>query len=116
VSVRGTYVAQYSARWSFQIHQVLTVAAPDEVVRTMENSMLAAQLWDLRSTLERQLRCLTTVQQAHGAFRRSKDRSERAEIRSHIVRDLTDIGDLVSAVTTTLADALVQTKEELAVD
>jgi hypothetical protein len=45
-----------------------------------------------------------------------KDRAERTEIRSHIVRDLTDIGDLISAVTTTLADALVQRNEELAVD
>ena len=81
----------------------------------MEHSLFAAQLWDLRSTLERQLRCLTTIQQAHGAFRRTTDRDEQANIKSNIVRDLLDIRDLTAAVQNTLGDALDQTDKELIV-
>ena len=81
----------------------------------MEHSLFAAQLWDLRSTLERQLRCLTTVQQAHASFRRSTDRDEQASIKANIVRDLHDIRDLTEAVQTTLADALGQVDNELIV-
>jgi len=79
----------------------------------MEHSVFAAQLWDLRSTLERQLRCLTTVQQAHGAFRRSQTQSEQERIKSNIVRDLTDIRELIEALRATLGDALDQAHEEL---
>ena len=82
----------------------------------MENSFFAAQLWDLRSTLERQLRCLTTVQQAHGAFRRAKVQSEREEIKSNIVRDLRDIGELSEAVRETLAEALDRAQDELKIE
>lgn len=79
----------------------------------MEHSLLAAELWDLRSSLERQLRCLTTIQQAHAEFRRSTDLSEQRTIKVNIVRDLNDINTLTEAVRTTLADALHQVQIEL---
>ena len=81
----------------------------------MEHSLFAAQLWDLRASLERQLRCLTTIQQAHGAFRRSADKTERHDIKGNIVRDLNDIRDISNAVSSTLTDALGQAAVELTV-
>jgi len=82
---------------------------------SVEHSLFAAQLWDLRASLERQLRCLTTIQQAHGAFRRSADQTERHDIKGNIVRDLNDIRDISNAVSSTLADALRQADVELSI-
>jgi len=81
----------------------------------VEHSLFDAQLWDLRASLERQLRCLTTIQQAHGAFRRSADQTERHDIKRNIVRDLNDIRDISNAVSSTLGDAVHQADVELIV-
>jgi hypothetical protein len=79
----------------------------------MEHSIFAAQLWDLRASLERQVRSLTSVQQAQGAFHRSADRHERDEIKGHVIPVLNDVRALTEAVRRMLDDALRQADDEL---
>jgi len=67
---------------------------------------LSAQLWDLRTQLEGQLRCLTKIHPSIDAWD-TMDRATRAEKRSHVIKDLEDLIRMSTVVAQVATEARI---------
>lgn len=82
---------------------------------TDNSSLLSTHLWDVRASLEAQVRCLTTVQKNLTAFRKAATENERATLREKILSDLAQIGQSSLTVIQTLQPTIEQAGIELRV-
>jgi hypothetical protein len=78
-----------------------------------DRSLLSTHLWDVRASLESQIRCLTTLQQILTAFRKTADVDVRAALRARMMRDFTELEGLSFAVLRVLKPAIEEAKREL---
>lgn len=82
---------------------------------TDNSSLLSTHLWDIRASLEAQVRCLTTIQKNVAAFHRAPHENERAALSDKILSDLAQIGQLSLTVIQTLQPTIEQAGIELRV-
>lgn len=83
------------------------------MTRVEDTSLLATHLWDVRASLESQLRCLTTIQRTLTEFRKTTDADERRRLRAKILGDFADIEGLSAVVLRTLKPTLEEAHREL---
>jgi len=77
------------------------------------SSLFATQLWDIRATLESQVRCLTTIQRNLTDFRKASSEQERVRLRDTILSDLSEMGQLSFTVIRMLKPTVEQAGIEL---
>lgn len=82
---------------------------------TDNSSLLSTHLWDIRASLEAQVRCLTAIQKNVTAFHRAPHENERAALSDKILSDLAQIGQLSLTVIQTLQPTIEQAGIELRV-
>jgi hypothetical protein len=84
-------------------------------VPTTDSSLLSTHLWDVRASLEAQVRCLTTIQKNVTDFQKTPNEKERASLKGKILSDLAQIGQLSLTVIQTLQPTIEQAGIELQV-
>ena len=77
------------------------------------SSLLATHLWDIRASLESQVRCLTTIQRNLTEFRKASDERDRERLRTSVLSDLSELGQLSFTVIQTLKPTVEQADIEL---
>jgi hypothetical protein len=82
-------------------------------VSTDNSSLLSTHLWDVRASLEAQVRCLTTIQKNLTAFHKAPNEQERATLRDKILSGLAQIGQSSLTVIQTLQPTIEQAGVEL---
>ena len=55
------------------------------------HSLLSVYLWDLRASVEAQLRCLTSIGRAFDAFRKELNVTRKREHATQILKDLEEV-------------------------
>lgn len=78
-----------------------------------KESPLSTHLWDVRATLEAQVRCLTTIQLTLTTFRKTTDADERARLRKKIMGDFADLERMSFTVLRTLKPTIEHAEREL---
>jgi hypothetical protein len=77
------------------------------------HSPLTTHFWDVRASIEAQMRCLTTLQQTFTAFRDTSDLDVRTVLRARMFRDLATIEGLTFSVLRMMKPTMEEAKREL---
>lgn len=77
-----------------------------------DHSPLTTHLWDVRGSLEAQIRCLTTLQQTFTAFQQTSDKDMRAALRAKMFRDLAEFEGLSFGVLRMMKPTMEEAKRE----
>jgi hypothetical protein len=78
-----------------------------------DRSLLATHIWDLRASLEEQVRCLAVIQHTLMAFRKATDGNVRAELRAKMLREFADVEGLSFSVLRMIKPTIEEARREL---
>ena len=93
------------------VASIYTVAAPLDTTR---HSVLSVYLWDLRASVESQLRCLTSIGRTFDAFRKESDLTRKREHAAQILKDLEEVQQNNATITHIIDYTVEQAKVEVA--
>ena len=78
------------------------------------HSVLSVYLWDLRASVEAQLRCLTTIGRTFDAFRKETDAARKLDCAAKLLDDLTEVQHNNATIAHLIDYTLEQAKVEVA--
>lgn len=78
------------------------------------HSLLSVYLWDLRASVEAQLRCLTTIGRAFDAFRKETNVARKRNYAAQILDDLKEVQHNNATIAHIIDYTVAQAKVEVA--